>query len=50
MWHDLVVEDLRGVGLYTADHSQVVETQETTASERQVEHLRSWLVIISELR
>ena len=40
MWPDLVVEGLRSVGLDTADHSEVVETEETTTSERQVEHLR----------
>ena len=40
MWDDLVVEDTRSVGLDTADHTEVVETEETTASEGQVEHLR----------
>ena len=33
IWPDLVVEDLRSVGLDTADHPEVVETEETTASE-----------------
>ena len=44
MCPNLVVEDLRSVGLDAADNPEVVETEEATTSEGQVEHLPSLVI------
>ena len=45
---DLSPEEVRSVGLDTADHSEVIEAKEATASEGQVEHDEGvgWLTLV----